>query len=167
MNWGCSCLWSSPCDSDDQPAFRITGVFDRALCNVCILILTKRLKFVFKTVGNSWWDKIQKGKEEYKAQSQRVWSREELREIWRLIEITGLKQFNTWMVKEIDRLDQNDTKWFTFQSLKMMGRTSLVAQWLRIRLPMQGTRVRTLVREDPTCCRATKSASHNYWSPCT
>ena len=28
---------------------------------------------------------------------------------------------------------------------------SLVAQWLRIRLPMQGTRVRALFREDPTC----------------
>ena len=28
---------------------------------------------------------------------------------------------------------------------------SLVAQWLRIRLPMQGTRVRALVQEDPTC----------------
>ena len=28
---------------------------------------------------------------------------------------------------------------------------SLVAQWLRICLPMQGTRVRALVREDPTC----------------
>ena len=30
--------------------------------------------------------------------------------------------------------------------------TSLVAQWLRIRLPLQGTRVQFLVRElDPTC----------------
>ena len=28
--------------------------------------------------------------------------------------------------------------------------TSLVARWLRIRLPMQGTRVRALVQEDPT-----------------
>ena len=28
--------------------------------------------------------------------------------------------------------------------------TSLVAQWLRIRLPMQGTRVRALDRKDPT-----------------
>ena len=28
---------------------------------------------------------------------------------------------------------------------------SLVVQWLRILLPMQGTRVRALVREDPTC----------------
>ena len=42
---------------------------------------------------------------------------------------------------------------------------SLVAQWLRIRLPMQGTRVWALVREDPTCHAATKPVSHNYWSP--
>ena len=39
---------------------------------------------------------------------------------------------------------------------------SLAVQWLRIRLPMQGTRVRSLVREDPTCCRATKPVRHNY-----
>ena len=57
-------------------------------------------------------------------------------------------------------------------------RASLVAQWLRIRLPMQGTRVRALAREDPTCRGATKPmhhyywawalepASHNYWSLC-
>ena len=40
--------------------------------------------------------------------------------------------------------------------------TSLVAQWLRIHLPMQGTRVRALGREDPTCCGATKPVHHNY-----
>ena len=40
--------------------------------------------------------------------------------------------------------------------------TSLVAQWLRIRLPMQGTRVQALVQEDPTCCGATKPVCHNY-----
>ena len=39
---------------------------------------------------------------------------------------------------------------------------SLVAQWLRIRLPMQGTWVRALVREDPTCRGATKPVHHNY-----
>ena len=39
---------------------------------------------------------------------------------------------------------------------------SLVAQWLRIRLPMQGIRVRALVREDPTCRGATKPVRHNY-----
>ena len=43
--------------------------------------------------------------------------------------------------------------------------TTLVVQWLRIRLPMQGTQVRALVREDPTCRRATKPLCHNYWSP--
>ena len=32
---------------------------------------------------------------------------------------------------------------------------SLVAQWLRVCLPMQGTWVRALVWEDPTCHRAT------------
>ena len=45
-----------------------------------------------------------------------------------------------------------------------MSCTSLVAQWLRVRLPMQGTRVRSLVREDLTCRGATKPASHNYWA---
>ena len=40
--------------------------------------------------------------------------------------------------------------------------TSLVARWLRIRLPMQGTRVRSLVREDPTCRGATEPVRHNY-----
>ena len=39
---------------------------------------------------------------------------------------------------------------------------SLVAKWLRIHLPMQGTRVRALVREDPTCRGATKPVHHNY-----
>ena len=39
---------------------------------------------------------------------------------------------------------------------------SLVVQWLRIHLPMQGTRVRALVREDPTCRGATKPVRHNY-----
>ena len=56
---------------------------------------------------------------------------------------------------------------------------SLVAQWLRIRLPMQRTGVQALVQEDPTWRRATKPVhhnywacalepvSHNYWSPCS
>ena len=39
---------------------------------------------------------------------------------------------------------------------------SVVAQWLRICLSVQGTRVQALVREDPTCHGATKPASHNY-----
>ena len=42
------------------------------------------------------------------------------------------------------------------------GGASLVAQWLRICLPMQGTRIRALVWEDPTCRGATGPVSHNY-----
>ena len=37
-------------------------------------------------------------------------------------------------------------------------------QWLRIHLPMQGTQVQTLVREDPTCRGKTKPVRHNYWA---
>ena len=45
---------------------------------------------------------------------------------------------------------------------KLSCRCSLVAQWLRTCLPMQGTRVRALVWEDPTCRGATGPVSHNY-----
>ena len=43
-----------------------------------------------------------------------------------------------------------------------------MAQWLGIRLPMQGTRVRAWVREDPTCHRATKPVTRvpQLRSPC-
>ena len=41
-------------------------------------------------------------------------------------------------------------------------RASLVAQWLRICLPMQGTWVCALVWEDPTCHGATGLMSRNY-----
>ena len=47
---------------------------------------------------------------------------------------------------------------------KWMGGASLVAQWLRICLPMQGTQVRALVWEDPTCRGATGPVGHNYWA---
>ena len=46
--------------------------------------------------------------------------------------------------------------------LKTSRRASLVAQWLRVCLPMQGTRVRALVWEDPTCRGATRPVSHNH-----
>ena len=45
---------------------------------------------------------------------------------------------------------------------KRQQRASLVAQWLRIRLPMQGTRLRALAQEDPTHHGATKPVCHNY-----
>ena len=40
--------------------------------------------------------------------------------------------------------------------------TSLVVLWLRICLPMQGTWVQSLVREDSIRCGATKPVRHNY-----
>ena len=45
---------------------------------------------------------------------------------------------------------------------RINSRASLVVRWLRICLPMQGTRVRALVWEDPTCHGATRPVSHNY-----
>ena len=48
--------------------------------------------------------------------------------------------------------------------LKLWSGASLVAQWLRIRLPVQETQVRALVWEDPTCHGATKPVRHNYWA---
>ena len=62
--------------------------------------------------------------------------------------------------------------WFWYQGdaglvewvQKCFFRASLVAQWLRICLPMQGTRVRALVWEDPTCRGATRPVSHKCWA---
>ena len=47
---------------------------------------------------------------------------------------------------------------------KIVFRTSLVVQWLRIYLPGQGTRVWSLVWEDSTWHRATTPLSHNHYS---
>ena len=49
-------------------------------------------------------------------------------------------------------------------SFKNTARTSLEAQWIRIHLPMQRTRVRSLVQEDSTCCGATRPVCHDYWA---
>ena len=46
--------------------------------------------------------------------------------------------------------------------IRRKERGSLVVQWLRIYLPVQGTRVRALAQEDPTCHGATKPMRHNY-----
>ena len=40
--------------------------------------------------------------------------------------------------------------------------TSLVAWWIRLHLPMEGTQVRSLVWEDSTCRGATKPVWHGY-----
>ncbi|KAJ8798250.1 hypothetical protein J1605_001375 [Eschrichtius robustus] len=55
----------------------------------------------------------------------------------------------------------DDKKGHHSQQQRSCNRASLVAQWLRIRLPIQGTRVQALVQEDPTCHGATKPVRHN------
>ena len=51
--------------------------------------------------------------------------------------------------------------------LKRKKRASLVAQWLRIRLPMQGTWVQALVwntmEQLSLCAITTEPGCHNYW----
>ena len=59
---------------------------------------------------------------------------------------------------EITAEEQNKEK----RMKRIEDRASLVAQWLRICLPMQGTQVRALVWEDPTCRGAAGPVSHNY-----
>ena len=52
--------------------------------------------------------------------------------------------------------------WLFALSLKEQNGASLVVQWLRIHLAIQGTSVLSLVWEDPTCLGTTKSVCHNY-----
>ena len=70
----------------------------------------------------------------------------------------------TWGAR---RLPRPFTRWcltapqqFRRSLLEVTHGTSLVAQWLRIRLPVQGPRVRAL--EVPTCHGATEPMRHNY-----
>ena len=68
-------------------------------------------------------------------------------------------------MKKIDVLDIIKIKnfWTSKDTIKKVKRgASLVAQWLGICLPMQGTWVQFLVQEDPTCRGATKPVHHNY-----
>ena len=74
------------------------------------------------------------------------------------------RRFTIWATREvplITALVQNiSCKVNIYQ--KREDRTSLVAQWLGIRLPRQGTQVQSLVQEDFTCHGATKLMCHNY-----
>ena len=58
-------------------------------------------------------------------------------------------------------LTTNENSIIDINTKKEKGGASLAAQWLRICLPMQGTRVQALVWEDSTCRGATRPVSHN------
>ena len=70
--------------------------------------------------------------------------------------------------KKLQKMRNSSPREFWFIALfkKELPGASLVAQWLRIHLPMQRTWVWGLVREDPTCRGAAKLVHHNYWA-CT
>ena len=54
-------------------------------------------------------------------------------------------------------------KHYTYREAKIKNyRTSPVVQWIGICLPMQGTRIQSLVWEDSPCCETTKPRHQNY-----
>ena len=79
---------------------------------------------------------------------------------WKRIQNNDSKDDPKSRVEKIEEMFNKD-----LEELKNK-RASLVVQWLRMRLPMQVTGIRSLVQEDPTCRGATKPTGHNYWSLC-
>ena len=75
---------------------------------------------------------------------------------------------NVLRATELDMLRGRTSRYVTCKSitllLKSAFRASLVAQWLRIRLPKQETRVQSLSREDPSGRGAAKPVSHSYYA---
>ncbi|XP_060147279.1 armadillo repeat-containing protein 7 isoform X2 [Globicephala melas] len=87
----------------------------------------------------------------------KAWGAGLCRSIWhrKMLFATGTDKLGQHQVVSIESKSRVTAK------EKTLG-TSPVAQWLRIHLPVQGTQVRALVREDPTCYGATKPVCHNY-----
>ena len=68
-----------------------------------------------------------------------------------------------WLIIFIHSWGEKGTSGRQFVNVyKKNLRASLVAQWLRVCLPMQEIRVRALVWEDPTCRGAAGPVSHDY-----
>ena len=77
-----------------------------------------------------------------------------------------LERINSTIIEAEEQISDLEDRTVEFtaveQNKEKRMRASLVAQWLRIYLPMQGTRVQALGWEDPTCRGATRPVSHNY-----
>ena len=89
-----------------------------------------------------------------------------LRELF--LERALVEEIGPWLTKYHKSLvSENNHRFFPLetrnhQESKLLFGASLVAQWLRICLTVQGIRVRALVWEDPTCRGATGPVSHNH-----
>ena len=71
--------------------------------------------------------------------------------------------FTSWSVAEVEEAQVTH---FTDVETEAPREKSEITEWvvaqrLRICLPMQGTQVRSLVREDPTCLGTTKPVHHS------
>ena len=83
-----------------------------------------------------------------------------LEEMDKLLERYNLPRLNQEEIENMNRpITSNEIK-IVIKNLPTGA--SLVAQWLRICLLMQETRVRALVWEDPICHGAAGPVSHNY-----
>ena len=71
---------------------------------------------------------------------------------------------NAWKAQSCHLRPAGKPSFRSYLPLRKRTWTFLVVQWLRICLPMQGTRVWSLVWEIFTCCRATKPVFCNYWA---
>ena len=80
---------------------------------------------------------------------------------FRIMIVKMIQDFGKRMEAKIEKMQERFNKDLEELKNKQTG-ASLLAQWLRICLPMQGTQVRALVCEDPTCRGATRPVSHNY-----
>ena len=87
-----------------------------------------------------------------------------LQKIWRCVSFVACIPYCQLVFIDIPYAQSTSQNYCVLILRNTGSRASLVAQWLRICLPMQGTRVWALVWEDPTCRGATRPMSHNYWA---
>ena len=127
--------------------------------------VVKTLHFHFRGLGvDPWsgkfhmpWGSDRKKKKKKKKQRLSDWIKKQdptacwLHKIHFACKDTNQIKVTGWHKRHPSNTGQKESEW-----------ASLVAQWLRIHLPMQGTRVRALVRENPTCRGATRPVCHNY-----
>ena len=107
------------------------------------------------------WQARDPGKNSYCSLSPKTVWRQYFLFLWDF-SLLSLKPFN-WL-DEAHSQSGRSSVYSKSTELEVNHWASLVAQWLGICLPMQGTRVWALVREDPTCRGATKPVGHNYWA---